>query len=794
MEAGSNFNITLSEDDGQILQVMSSENSTDIPPMWHAFTAGNHTLTFTANNTVSSLDFTLFLITVDPLDSVEVTASCSLRNCSLDVRADEDVPKTCRYDYGDDTAVSSIPDHEYEFCGSYLIVTECSNLVDSVKRELNVSVSVDVDITVSQTCALTTCTFKWQVEPDTEKTICRVAFGDSHFELVNANDRSEHTYEEPGRYGANVRCYGPCFDDVRQMNRTVLGNVTGLQVNHTDSPIAAGDVLQIYVSVLTTGGHVDVNIDMDGLIQAKHLVLDSPTHTFASNSIDVVAPMPPSGWLRVDVHASNGQSNQTTSFYVVVEMPISEIDVVETNSKTYARVGDTLSFAVTAGIGSNVTCESNPGDGQLIPSVPMTLNNDGASVLVNITYVQAGNYSPSFNLTNQVSSQQLLFPVPIVIQLEVETIKIIAAAVAEVGKPITYSTMLATNVVPTNPFCSWQFADGTETTVYAEELTTSAPLTVAVTYEIESIGGQIVRVNCSNLVSWSTAEATVLVQATISDVALHIGKSAIALGSTWNISTTIKSGSDAAYDLYVADDDVHQSGTVFPEEELYNSVTFQVSHTFNTEGNHTVHVNISNNVSYESESLSVFVQAFLQGFNMSHVMPFNGGVVIFTVGASKRAEHVFFNWTFGDDSPALNEYASQVSDTVTYEKPHRYNPGQYTVTLRCYNLISTVVLSLDVLVPKRGGLTAHIENNDVRLVPHNSTITMNAIDVTEDLDEREGNLSFVWYCRKKDGEAHVEDMPNAPIVALPAESMYKSLCLINSICQIRHNPLYVSHS
>ena len=65
MNEGSNFNITLSEDDDAILQVMNSENSTDIPPMWHAFPPGNHTLTFTANNTVSSLVFSLFLITQD---------------------------------------------------------------------------------------------------------------------------------------------------------------------------------------------------------------------------------------------------------------------------------------------------------------------------------------------------------------------------------------------------------------------------------------------------------------------------------------------------------------------------------------------------------------------------------------------------------------------------------------------------------------------------------------------------------------------------------------------------------
>ena len=311
-------------------------------------------------------------------------------------------------------------------------------------------------------------------------------------------------------------------------------------------------------------------------------------------------------------------------------------------------------------------------------------------------------------------------------------------------------------------------------TVYAEQLANNRPLTVAVTYETASIGGQVVRVNCLNLVSWSTVEATVLVQATISGVALHIENSKIALGSTWNINTTTNSGSDAAYEVYVDDDNVLQSGRSPPEEELYNSVTYQVSHTFNTEGNYTIHVNVSNDVSYESASLSVYVQESLQGFNMSHVMHYNGGVVMFTVGSSKGAEHVFFNWTFGDDSPQLTEYASQVSDTVTYSKPHRYTPGQYTVTLICYNLISTLFLSLNVSVPKRGGLTAHIENNNVRLVPHNSIITMNAIDVTEDLDGRQGNLSFVWYCRKKDGEERVEDMPNAPIVAIPAEGMYQS--------------------
>ena len=395
------------------------------------------------------------------MDSVEVTASCSQRNCSLEVTADEDVPKTCRYDYGDETAVSSTPDHEYEFCGSYAIVTECSNLVDSVKRELNVSVSVDVNVTVTETCDLTTCMFKWQVEPDTEKTICRVAFGDSHFELVTASDLSEHTYEDAGRYGVNVRCYGPCFDDVRQMNRTVLGNVTGLHVNHTDSPIAAGYTLKIYVSVLT-GGHVDVTINFnDGLIPTEHLVLDSPTHTFASNSIHIIAPMPPNGWLRVDVHASNGQSNQSTSFYVVVEMPISDVYVVESNSKTYARVGETLSFTVTAVSGTNVTCDPIPGDGQIATPVLMTPGDTGASTVFSITYDQAGNYTPSFNLTNLVSSEQVVFPDPIVVQQIIESIKIIAPLSAEVGKSITYSTELNTTVMPTNPFCRWQFADGT---------------------------------------------------------------------------------------------------------------------------------------------------------------------------------------------------------------------------------------------------------------------------------------------------------------------------------------------
>ena len=339
----------------------------------------------------------------------------------------------------------------------------------------------------------------------------------------------------------------------------------GCTSTHTVGPIADGDILQLYVSVLT-GGYVAVTIDFDDFIMAAEgLVLDSPTHTFASNSIHIAAPMPPSGWLRVDVHASNGQSNQTTSFYFVVEMLISEVDVVESNSKTYARVGETLSFTVTAVSGINVTCDPIPGDRQITTSVLMTPDDTGASTLLSSTYDQAVNYSPSFNLTNLVSSEQVMFPDTIVVQQIIENIKIIAPLSAEVGKSITCSTELKTTVMPTNPFCRWQFADGTEMTVYAEQLANNTPLTVAVTYNIASIGAQVVRVNCSNLVSWSTAEATVLVQATISGVALHIENTEIALGSTLDINTTTNSGSHAAYEVYVDDDNVLHSGTILPE-------------------------------------------------------------------------------------------------------------------------------------------------------------------------------------------------------------------------------------
>ncbi|KAI0242847.1 hypothetical protein LSAT2_010859 [Lamellibrachia satsuma] len=504
VEDGSDFNVTLTED-GHVLREMSCHLKADIKQMTYPFPAGNHTLTFTANNSVSSSVFIVFLVTQVPLDNLTIIPLCSQRNCSMNTNVGPRSQMTCLFNYGDNTGDSPCQDHVYGQCGSYRIVAVCSNLLGTVTREVNVSVSVPTRLHVTYKCALTTCMFKWTVDPASHKFMCQVDFGDLFFAVVTESDEKEHVYNESGNYNASVRCYGNCSNEFRPVKVTVLEPVSGLKAK-CDSNVADGDMYKIGVSI-DKGFPVEINYHFGGLqFDRNGSYTDNMTWAFLS-------PMHWHGSLLVHVNASNGQSFQNTSCYVTVVESIREVVVLEKHNTTFVKVNQTLEFVVTAATGSNVTCHVVPGDGQHAVSVDMPSNMTGSWALVNISYSQAGHFSPRFYLVNPVSKSNVSLEA--VVQQVVGEIVLTAVTSVAVGRTVTYCA--SASGMPTDPVCYWKFANGTVKNVSADALTHGRPLTENVTYDDSAVGNQRVAVNCSNHVSWSNASTTVVVVQPSSD-------------------------------------------------------------------------------------------------------------------------------------------------------------------------------------------------------------------------------------------------------------------------------------
>ena len=705
VEDGSDFNVTLTED-GHVLREMSCHLKADIKQMTYPFPAGNHTLTFTANNSVSSSVFTVFLVTQVPLDNLTITPLCSQRNCSMYTSVGPPRSQmTCLFNYGDNTGDSPCQDHVYGKCGSYRIVAVCSNLLGTVTREVNVSVSVPTHLHVTYKCALTTCMFKWTVDPASHKFMCQVDFGDLFFAVVTESDEEEHVYNESGNYNASVRCYGNCSNEFRPVNVTVLEPVSGLKAK-CDSNVADGDMYKIGVSI-DKGFPVEINYHFGGLqFDRNGSYTDDMTWAFLYTR----SPMHWHGSLLVHVNASNGQSFQNTSCYVTVVESIREVVVLEKHNTTFVKVNQTLEFVVTAATGSNVTCHVMPGDGQHAVSVDMPSNMTGSWSLVNISYSQAGHFSPRFYLVNPVSKSNVSLEA--VVQQVVGEIVLTAVTPVAVGRTATYSARASG--MPTDPVCYWQFANGTVKNVSAEALTHGRPLTENVTYDDSAVGNQRVAVNCSNHVSWSNASTTVVVEEMVSGLRIHPKMTPTALGNNSTISFTVKKGSHLTYDVDVDDNGVHYGGNSF-----YPS-TFNVSHTYNTTGNYTISVIVSNDVNNMSASgTEMVVQPSSDGPGLIACTHYNVSVpTLLHVTYKCALTTCMFKWTV---DPASHKFMCQVDFgdlffavvTESDEEEHVYNEsGNYNASVRCYGNCSNEFHPVNVTVLEPvSGLKAKCDSN-----------------------------------------------------------------------------------
>ena len=760
VQGGGDINVTLTDNNGQALRQVTG-NSSYVPVITYAFPVGNHTLTFTANNSVSSSDVTIFLTTMTSLDSLAVSQSCNETTCVISVTSDADSYPTCRFDFGDNSSVSSSRRHVYRDCGIYPVVTECSNALGSASRELNVTALMTIDLTVSHSCQLANCVFNWTVRPDTVFTFCKVDFGDFYFAVVADSVYVDHMYNASGTYVASVRCYSTCSDDLRRLNVVALDEVSGLRVEYPTGVVSDRNEWRIVVHI-DTGYPVDITAETeDGRFWIWRR---NATYNVSNDLMYVSVPARPHwyGTKLVRVNVTNGQSVEDTEFNVAIVEALQGTSVGEKNNLTEVSVGRPLEFVVEASAGSNVSGWVEPGDSQSTEdmNIDTPQSGSGGVARVNITYTHPGSFSPTFYLQNAVSAANISLTV--VVQERLVNLTLTAEQAVAAGTLTTFT--VTTKSRPTDPGCGWTFGDGSfQEMAPATQLADGRPLTVDHSYTVAHLGGLRVNVTCGNLVSQEIAWVTVDVQETITDLNVTLSHAVIAVGNQINITVTIKTGSPVMYTVDYDDGNQHNPydlSSLTTTKKLY---TFEPSYPIT--GNYTFRVNASNDVSAESLSRHLVVQALLEGVSLYAPTRSDDMLVTFAVNSSTPSENVFFEWEFGDNS-SETDYRARVAHDSPYTKTHMYRQtGPFTVNLTCSNLVSQLVLTAHVTVEV--SLIARIRYNDYRLVSREDNITMNAVSVTEDLDGRPERLSFTWYCRRED-EGEVITTDNPRVVSLPS--------------------------
>ena len=564
-----------------------------------------------------------------------------------------------------------------------------------------------------------------------------------------------------------MQCHSTCSDDLRQLNVVVLDQVSGLRVDYPTGVVADVDEWKIVVH-LDEGYPVDITTETeDGRFWIWRR---NATYDVSNDLMYVSVPARPHwyGTELVRVNATNGQSVEDTEFNVTIVEALQGMRVDEKNNLTVVSVGQPLEFVVEASAGSNVSGWVEPGNDQLTEDVNIDSPQSGSGGVarVNITYTRPGSFSPKFYLKNAVSGSNVTLSV--IVQERLGNLTLTAEKAVAAGTLTTFN--VTTTSRPTDPSCGWTFGDDSfKEMAPATQLADGRPLTVDHSYTLAHRGGLMVNVTCRNLVSQKTAWVTVDIQETITGLNMTMSHEVVAVGTQVNITVSVKTGFPLTYWPLDTDDGRQVNWTIGWTEVIgTGEVVGLMWYSFiryPTAGNYTVRVNVSNDVSAESLSRHLVVQAPLEGVSLHAPTRSGDMLVTFAVTSSTPAQNAFFQWEFGDNS-SETDYRTRVAHDSPYTRTHMYRQtGHFTVNLTCSNLVSQRVLTAHVTVEV--SLIARIRYNDYRLVSREDNITMNAVNVTKDLDGRSELLSFTWYCRTED-EQDVITTEHPRVVPLPS--------------------------
>ncbi|XP_048589563.1 polycystin-1 [Nematostella vectensis] len=210
------------------------------------------------------------------------------------------------------------------------------------------------------------------------------------------------------------------------------------------------------------------------------------------------------GWYTVNVCCQNSEGTQCAITQAKVEIPISGLKIDANDYIITSNTTVQFHFGIEAG--------SREAYRIVIKSDSNMIDNL-SSVEQPLYYVfkKPGIYYVSLQASNSLGTQSAKLPRDIIVQNPIMQMRLTSNSPIKLPGHAIFDLFLFEEDFATNATCAWNFGDGQETTI-------SLSLEGDVTHFCQQEGRFLVRVNCSNLVSYSIASTTVVVHRMIAPV------------------------------------------------------------------------------------------------------------------------------------------------------------------------------------------------------------------------------------------------------------------------------------
>ena len=403
-----------------------------------------------------------------------------------------------------------------------------------------------------------------------------------------------------------------------------------------------------------------------------------------------------------NISATNNVSSQHASMDIRVLQTITSLGIKNWNAS------GTLYVPTNKQPGVEAECNTNFGVNFTwhVMKAGAVLNTGDGGVLT-YTFPTVGQYELRLKAQNAISS--LNISVPVEALEEITNLQLTANATnVVVGDGIELTADIATG---TNAEIEWAV--------------NSMPLSsvrgfMSFPYTFTSAGSFVIEVIVSNVLNTQTDNVTILVQYPIQNIyfstSMDISHPYVAQNQQFDFQANVSQGSSPVYQWTV------QSPTV--QHIVTGSL---LSQTFNETGTYNILVIVSNAVSQENQTFSVYVERAITSLNMTvnpSTISATGDVVTFQGQPNADAVPVDYTWTV---------------DGQTFSTPmltHTFNAaGFYGIKLLAHNNISWLEAreTLEVQDPVTGLLMS--DCNVTRQVGVSSTLSATAQGT---------NVSFSW--------------------------------------------------
>ena len=373
------------------------------------------------------------------------------------------------------------------------------------------------------------------------------------------------------------------------------------------------------------------------------------------------------------------------------------VDVIDS-----VATGDQVTFSVGLMSGNYICLSVSFGDDEM--TVTPECGNTFETTVISHAYLESNNYTAVIQVNNEggaletTRSITVLNPVPN-LMVNVTTDDTVLCPPGEL--PMRVSKVNSSDEDPTDPNIVWEILDATSDPSNFNSLPYNEELIIPCT----RTGEIIVQATVRNAVSEQRVTTNVTLEAPLGAMEVDVSDTTVAVDTEVIFNVSFVSGSNMQIIINYNDTSDQEEHLLSNPEDASQTTTLR--HVFEEPGNFSVLITALNHgdVEVSRTTIDMMVQRTITTLNIS-VSPddqvFNGADLTYLIvlpSGFVSPTNVHIEWDFGDNSPNEYSYGGSLEDVILKRHVVNYsNLGLINTSVRCWNLVSSIDFSEDIIV------------------------------------------------------------------------------------------------